>query len=626
MDAELIYVKTAAGEEAVQQRTRLMQRNVRMILILVDGQSPVGDLCLKTGNPELTEKALRELEKGGFIAPMIEQDSLWAESKKVAQEIRAAAVEKASQIGSLVKKKEHRPSPISQRLKTGSTGATFTDSKFEYSEQSEAPMSRFSLPPVPFGKTETKGQRKAVPSPSPNKSVRKAAQRKTDRPDAPRRSVLERLKAWFPDTSLMVEERVKIRPIRRGERRGQVSWLSIAIRGMAGVVALAAIALFFFPYNLYLPEVEAELTRLTGKPSTVRSIQVTYRPTLAIALGDVVIGNGRGELKASELRVQLALEDLKSLKPAWHEAVLSGPTLTPDTVAQMPTILGNVAKTTTDFRMDQVRLEKATISFAGLSIPGFEGVAALRDGAEGMVSLRSGDGAVELRLVPSGNRLGVEMAALGWRPLPATPAVILESVNARGKIESGVFEATAVDVRAFDGMAKGSVVLDAANDVLSGDLSFERINAGKLSTVFGIGAPVSGELAGKVHFSAPIQSRDNYFSKVEADGDITVHRGSIRGIDLAEAVRRVSAAPVQGGATGFEQLSGRLKISKGYSRLSGVVINSGLVQSMGAIEVARDRNVSGKLELQMRGTANQTRVPVVIGGSLETPYVQAKAH
>ena len=54
MDLEIIYAKTLSGEEAMHKRTRVMQRNVRMVLILVDGQSTVADLILKTGNEKLT--------------------------------------------------------------------------------------------------------------------------------------------------------------------------------------------------------------------------------------------------------------------------------------------------------------------------------------------------------------------------------------------------------------------------------------------------------------------------------------------------------------------------------------------------------------------------------------------
>ncbi len=94
MDHELIYAKTASGERAMLERTRTMPRNVRMVLILVDSRSSVADLCLKTGNPQMTESALRELEIGGFIEPHRHKDSLWDEEEKLAREIRASASHK----------------------------------------------------------------------------------------------------------------------------------------------------------------------------------------------------------------------------------------------------------------------------------------------------------------------------------------------------------------------------------------------------------------------------------------------------------------------------------------------------------------------------------------------------
>lgn len=69
MDENLVYSKTSAGEEAVRQRTRVVQRNLRMVLILVDGKTTAGELALKVGNPQLVEQSLRELEEDGFIAP-----------------------------------------------------------------------------------------------------------------------------------------------------------------------------------------------------------------------------------------------------------------------------------------------------------------------------------------------------------------------------------------------------------------------------------------------------------------------------------------------------------------------------------------------------------------------------
>ena len=57
-------------------------------------------------------------------------------------------------------------------------------------------------------------------------------------------------------------------------------------------------------------------------------------------------------------------------------------------------------------------------------------------------------------------------------------------------------------------------------------------------------------------------------------------------------------------------------------QFSGLVLNSGLMQSSGYVEVNKDFKINGKMELKMHGSVNQTRVPVSISGSLKSPTVQ----
>ena len=67
MNPEQIYAKTALGEDAVRQTTRVVQRNLRMVLVLVDGALTVRDLAAKIGDQRLVTAALHDLEEGGFI-------------------------------------------------------------------------------------------------------------------------------------------------------------------------------------------------------------------------------------------------------------------------------------------------------------------------------------------------------------------------------------------------------------------------------------------------------------------------------------------------------------------------------------------------------------------------------
>ena len=140
MDHDLIYAKTTSGEAAMLQRTRTMQRNVRMVLILVDSQSSVADLCLKTGNPQLTENALLELEKGGFIEPRGDVDSLWAEGAKVAQVVRAAA---SSHRKDLLARSVSAPSALAEPSK--SDAAVSADAVVKTSLSGDLSRSELSL-------------------------------------------------------------------------------------------------------------------------------------------------------------------------------------------------------------------------------------------------------------------------------------------------------------------------------------------------------------------------------------------------------------------------------------------------------------------------------------------------
>ena len=85
MDKYLVYVKTPTGDEAVRQSTHVVNRNLRMVLVQVDGKLSVAELSTKIGNRQLVETALRDLESGGFIAPTLEGVSVWKEERRKGQ-------------------------------------------------------------------------------------------------------------------------------------------------------------------------------------------------------------------------------------------------------------------------------------------------------------------------------------------------------------------------------------------------------------------------------------------------------------------------------------------------------------------------------------------------------------
>ncbi len=626
MDPNLIYIKTASGDDAIQQRTRVIQRNVRMVLILVDGQSSVADLSRKTGNPQLTENALIELEKGGFIEPKLEQrDSLWEESKRVAQEIRSAAVEKAFQISSTSSEhkekypdfSESRPKEIIPDVYSqGRVAPISMHSMFDSPAMDDLSFSesQFSIAPIEPVIAEKASRKKAESG-----RRKKTADTKTARP-----SLFSQLKAMWVSAGIDLEEKpVKVKPVRQGSGY-KPTWSTVLFFSILGILGLGYLAGLVFPFGNYLPEVERAFAQSVGRPASVGVLRGEIYPVPTLTLGNVRVGAGKDEIRIGEIRLQPELSSLFSRQKVFKKAVLSGVQLPAERIDSLPGIFASLAKPENGARVGKISFEKTGISFAGIALENMEAeVKTAPDGAFDSLLLRSAQGGLNIVARSAGERIDLEIEAYGWRPEEKSK-FIFDSASLQAKLEKGVLSIHEMDLRLFDGVIHGTAKVPAgAKPRISGDVHFERISAARLGDALGIGKRLVGETAGKMSFAATADSWTTVFASVNAEGEFNVQRGNISGIDLAEAVRRVSRTPVQGGMTAFEELSGRMRLTPERNRFFGLLVNSGLMRSTGYVDISRDHKLSGRLDLQMRGSVNQTRVPVTVDGTLESPSVLA---
>ena len=634
------------------QRTRVMQRNVRMVLILVDSQSSVADLCLKTGNPQLTESALLELEQGGFIEPRVGTCPMWAEGTKVAQEVRAAAIvqrkdlsartlsapkalaeQSAPQAAVSVASVVNLPSPVDDSampLALAQSGqATFragaeTETGSVASAQSshsKAAASFFERVQAYFTKVRfsvgkagesvfVEGSDEFLAS-----KDRRAAQSRNRSSESHQISI--------PGTGAQTGEAILRQPIRRFLAES-VGWPTVIVLATASALCVVVLTVLFFPSNNYLPEFEAAISNVCGRPAKVGALRLDVYPQPSIVLGDVRVGAGKDEIRIDEIRLRPTIGTLMAARMTFREVMVSGVSLPVEAVAGLPSIFATLSSPSSRFGVDRFGLEKAAITFSALAFASMDGEAKLSaDGLFQSLSLRSADRSLRLVATPLARGLEVVLEGEGWRPVSSS-AFLFDSVNLNAFVDNGVLTVKDMALRIFDGVIEGKAVLRAnqALDVV-GELFFRRINAARLSEAIGFGPQFSGETSGKMRFSTKGDAWESIFSTVSAEGDFVMQRGSIRGIDLTEAARNASRIPVQGGATPFENLSGAIKLTPAGYQFSGLVLNSGLMQSTGALNVSSELMVSGTMELRIRGSANQTRIPISISGPLKSPTVAA---
>jgi hypothetical protein len=75
MDMAAVYAKTAKGQEEISTRAHKLPQKQRLVLILVDGKLSVAQHREKAGPLGDVVAILRELERGGFIAPHAAADA-----------------------------------------------------------------------------------------------------------------------------------------------------------------------------------------------------------------------------------------------------------------------------------------------------------------------------------------------------------------------------------------------------------------------------------------------------------------------------------------------------------------------------------------------------------------------
>ena len=597
MNLDLVFVKTAAGEEAMRVQTKVMQRNVRTVLILVDGHSTVAQLSSKMSNLKLTENALIDLERGGFIVRR-ENDA-------------SGTTAQASDGGNGPATTEMQYPELVSLPDEPMTAPEIQKETVPASTSSVSPGAKTSLSLLPV---------KDEPPPPAEKPKR----RQVATPAQP--SLIVRLREWWMARRMVTGGSDDI-VFRRGKRAGWKQWLALSI--LAGIVLVVLTALLF-PFSIFLPEIEALMSRSIGRQATVGEMEVSFYPKpgivlrkVSVALNDGVSGDGP-RLSIPEVLLEPVVTKLLSPAKEFRSVVLRDLMLPVESLPVVLGISGALRDHASSIGIAQIRFERVTLDMLGMPFAGMEGeVVQAKGEAASAIRLRSSDRSLTITAKPLKSRIDFEVEGFGQH-LPTGGAVTIDSISAQGSVERGTLTFKAFDLRVLDGMIQGSAVVLAGKKInIAGDLVFERINSGRLCNVLGAGELLSGDIGGRVRFVASANAWNELFASMQADGDFVMQRGSLRGIDLAEAVRRGAGTPVQGGLTNFEQLSGKIRVSANGGRFYGITMNSGLMQSIGSVEIDQNRSINGRMDLQIRGSVNQSRVPITLGGSLKSPTTQA---
>lgn len=555
MDPNLVYAKTPTGDEAVRQSTRVVQRNLRMVLVQVDGKTSVGELAGKIGNPRLVESALRELEEGGYIAPTIEAVSVWEESKKAA---KAESMQQAAPA-------------MSQFSVFGPKSLGTPDSKSD-----SAFGSNFSS----FGKPILPATGKA--------------------------------NAETPKRSSGVDEMPE--PMFSSARRPRLSWRFAVLGFMVLLVTLLG-ALLVFPYERFKPSLEASLAQYLQTQVRIEGVGVAFFPTPQLKLTDVRIGNP-ADGSVAEVRISSPLSLLGNPPFQISRVDVSGAALAANRFVAMPLLKGEVAGSGITI-VRKIHIDHSQLILSdGLAFSDIYGE--IRFGADGMVekaTFETNDRSllVDARPGPLGIALNIEGRA--WKP--SGTAISFASLQAKGVLQKDRLLIQNIDTTFLGGILKGDWLLDWSNGLaMAGDGTLSRIDTRKLSAALVPSLKIEGDMSGSVRLRSTGRDWESLWGNSEGVLNTEITRGALYGVDLGEAARRNGVSDVRAGATKFDRLRSTITINPRQVVGRDVRMDAGMVTAVGQFISSRDGQVEGSMAVTLQTSVSSVHAPVRVFGTL----------
>lgn len=603
MNDELIFVKTPTGEDAVRDRTRLVQRNLRMVLIMVDGLTNVAALKHKAGDSALIETSLAELERIGLIEPM---GARAARSLDMAAS-RSVMIDAPVQV----------PAESHDNYEPADTiFVEIVDARPPESDSESTGPIRALDPVLP-------------PEQEPRQSLLTSLSNSWD-------GVMQR---WTQAREERTYENAYGKPSRldidsdrrpswsEAPRRRKRNMRPLIYGVMLGVLAFGVLRIVFYPYEEYRPAIEARLTKMLDDDVKVGGdVKLVFSPQPALVLGRISVGR-KEYATADNLRLVL---DPRSIigNPRFREVVIEGGKLRPDGFLRLakwfaPGTMGDV-------QVGRVEVRDLALDVGWTTVGGLTGTANVDDQrgfSSFVMSSATRDFRAEVTSLASG--LHIEAKANQWTA-PVDPPLTISSMDFSGTLSPARLLIDKVEMRAYDGLITGAGVLKW-NEVptMSIDLVMQHLAAEKLLEALRVPALLEGELSGRAQLTISPSSTAWLGRTTRIEGAATVARGNLKRLDLAGALKsggggQARTVPLRGGETGFVELTGKYSLDAGQFRVSAAKLSSGLMLATGQATILRQTGaMTGTANVEMRGSASAPRALVTIAGSAATPELRA---
>ena len=409
------------------------------------------------------------------------------------------------------------------------------------------------------------------------------------------------------DEGALVQERARAARSARDwtKRRSGSPTKTIALMLLV-ILIVAAAALPFVPIESAPYERAAQ--DWLGVPVKIGTSSVGLVPSPHLKFEKVVIG-GDPQMRVATVRAIPEIDSLFADRKAFRSLTLEGVVFPSKYV---PVLLSNKGEGNS-LRVAHIAAKGLKLDIPDLNLPPLDVNARLgADGAVQSVVLSNAERKLSVILMPQGKRAAIEISADAF-PLPIGGDLALGDFAAKGTVTAGELALNEVEGRAFGGRLQGNARVRWTDGwALDGELSARGVDAAKLA------APIlaGGTLEGKGTYAMRASAPQRLFASARLEGNFSIQKGSITNVDMT---RLLQGSSTGGGTTLFSEMSGAVSADPNRLHVRQLHLAAGLLNGTGQVEMDSQKNLSGRMQIELRAQTVQARATIGVAGTLNNP-------
>jgi len=390
--------------------------------------------------------------------------------------------------------------------------------------------------------------------------------------------------------------------------------------GIGIAVALLLVVPFVLPFGRLIPEIERVASGQLKAPVKIESLRLFFLPP-HLSIEGISVGR-KPFLQVQKVHVTPRLTSLLSEQKVIREISLRGVVMGQELInkasvwASQPGPGGPAP-----VRVERIEIRDANIDFTDFKLRQVEVILELTpEGGLAQAQVRADRGHVTGTLVPQGKDFALNLSAQNWK-LPAGPPIVLSSLDASGIVNADGLVLPTIDGRLYDGTLAGKLALGWKKEwTIAGNLDVRQVETGPVVALFSKETTISGRLIANPTIDMRAPSASQLADAINVESDFKVENGVLYKVDLAAApMTLLNKDAMKGGDTRFNEFSGHLTVDPRGYHLTGLNISSGALEAQGEVSISPKRELSGRIEVAVKGASALVSTPLAVSGTVQDP-------